>query len=398
VRRRKDFTVKITSVEAIPLASPLDEPLRWGAMVVGVKGGIIVRVTTDEGLVGLGEAGFSAEYFPTVGPIVAQLAPLLIGEDPRDIGALWQKMLDATHMWGRRGIETYAVSGIDIALWDLMGKIAGQPVYRLLGASKSRVRAYFAPSLKSIEQTVEECQQAAAAGYTAIKLRVTADVRAAVDLVAKARAAVGDGVELMVDANMAYDRRTALRVAREFEQLDVSWLEEPILARSLSQYVEEHQWLADRVSLRLSGGESLLTRFEYLDLLHRRTFDVLQPDCTSVGGISEAKRVADLASAWNILCVPHIACSSGTGVALAAGLHLILACQNAPLIEVDAYGGPGWDGMLVDPLTVEAGYLAASEAPGLGVELAPDALERFAVDPSHFVSSRPAAGRWATTG
>lgn len=372
--------MKIVDVRATPLGTQLHEKLRWGAMAVGTKGGIIVAVTTDEGYVGYGEAGFSSEYFSTVGPLINdQLGPMLVGQDPMQIEALWQQMLDATHMWGRRGIETYALSGIDIALWDLLGKVSGQPVYRLLGAAKSRVRAYFAPSLKPTEQVVAEAERAVADGYTAMKLRATSDLRASVDMVARVREAVGPEVELMVDANMSYDRRGALHLARELEDLGVAWLEEPILSRSLSQYVDDHTWLADRVSLNLAGGESLLTRFEYIELLHRRTFDILQPDCTSVGGISEAKRVADMASAWNLQCVPHIACSSGTGVALAAGLHLILACSNAPLIEVDAYGGPGWEGLLVDPLVVKDGYVEASEAPGLGVELAEDAYERFAV-------------------
>lgn len=372
--------MKITEVVAMPLASPLEEKLRWGAMVVGVKGGIVVRVTTDEGHVGYGEAGFSAEYFSTVGPIInQQLGPMLVGQDPRDIANLWQQMLDATHMWGRRGVETYAVSGIDIALWDLLGKIADQPVYRLLGASKSRVRAYFAPSLKPTAEIVVEAERAVADGFTAMKLRATPDRHQTRDMVAQVRRVVGDEVEIMVDANMNYDRRGALALARDMEQLGVAWLEEPILSRSLSQYVEDHSWLADRVSIPLAGGESLLTRFEYIDLMDRRTFDVLQPDCTSVGGISEAKRVADMASAWNIRCVPHIACSSGTGVALAAGLHLILACENAPLIEFDAYGGPGWEGLLVQPLTVKDGYVEAFETPGLGVELSEDAYERFAI-------------------
>ncbi|GAB2961692.1 mandelate racemase/muconate lactonizing enzyme family protein [Amycolatopsis acidiphila] len=375
--------MRITGVSATPLGSPLDGELRWGAMAVRVKGGVVVRVTTDEGLEGIGEAGFSAEYFPTVGPIInSQLAPMLIGKDPRDIGALWQQMLDATHMWGRRGIETYAISGVDIALWDLLGKIADQPVYRLLGASKSSVRAYFAPSLKPTAEIVEECRTAVADGFSAIKLRATKDLAQAVELVGSVRDAVGPDVDLMVDANMSYDRRGALQLARELEALGVAWLEEPILSRSLTQYVDDHSWLADRVSLRLAGGESLLTRFEYIDLLTRRTFDVVQPDCTSVGGISEAKRVADLASTWNLTCVPHIACSSGTGVALAAGLHLILACENAPLIEVDAYGGPGWDGLLKNPLEVRDGYVTALDAPGIGVELSPDAYERFAVSPA----------------
>ena len=373
--------MKITGVEATPLATPLEERLRWGAMTVGVKGGIVVRVTTDEGLVGIGEAGFSAEFFPTVGPIInQQLAPLLVGEDPRDVNALWQRMFDATHMWGRRGIETYAISGVDIALWDLLGKLTNQPVYRLLGASKSRVRAYLAPSLKGVDETVEECRQAVEDRSTAVKLRLGPDPAWGVRLVSAVREAVGDRLELMVDANMAFDRRAALVVARELEQLGVSWFEEPILSRSLTQYVEDHSWLGDRLTMRLAGGESLFTRFEYLELLERRTFDVVQPDCTSVGGISEAKRVADMASAYNLTCVPHIASSSGTGIALAAGLHLILACQNAPLIEFDPYGGPGWDGLLMEPLQVRDGWVNALDAPGLGVELAPDAFERFSLD------------------
>ena len=371
--------MKITEVRATPLASALDEQLRWGAMTVTTKGGIIVQVSTDEGVIGIGEAGFSAEYFSTVGPIINdQLGPMLIGQDPRDIASLWQQMLDATHMWGRRGIETYALSGIDIALWDLLGKVTEQPVYRLLGAAKSEVRAYFAPSLKPTAEIVTECRDAVANGFTAMKLRASADVAGTVDMVARVRDVVGPA-QLMVDGNMLFDRRDALDLARQLERLDVYWLEEPILARSLTQYVDDHSWLSERVSLRLAGGESLLTRFEYIELLERKTFDVLQPDCTSVGGISEAKRVADMASTWNIECVPHIACSSGTGVALAAGLHMILACENTPLIEVDAYGGPGWDGMLTEPLTVKDGYVHALDVPGLGVTLAAEAFEKFAV-------------------
>ncbi len=375
--------MKITSVRALPVATPLDEPLRWGAMSVGVKGGVLVVVTTDEGIVGYGEAGFSAEYFPTVGPIVNdQLGPILVGRDPLDAGALWQEMFEATHMWGRRGIETYAVSGIDIALWDILGKVANQPVYRLLGANKTAARAYFAPSLKETPLVVAEAADAKAQGFTAIKLRVGKDEAEARALVSGVREVVGPDFDIMVDANMAYDRRTALRVARMLEEYGVEWLEEPILSRSLSQYVVDHSWLGERVSLKLAGGESLLTRFEYIELLERKVFDVLQPDCVSVGGISEAKRVADMASAWNIECVPHIACSSGTGVGLAAGLHLILACANAPLIEFDAYKGLGWEGFLTQPLEVVDGHVHALDLPGLGIELTNDALERFALDPA----------------
>ena len=377
--------MKITEVKAFPVGVALDEALQWGAMKVEVKGGILVRVRTDEGIEGIGEAGFSAEYFPTVGPIInQQLGPMLIGRDPLDIASIWPDMLEATHMWGRRGIETYAISGIDIALWDLLGKVSNQPVYRLLGAAKSTVKAYYAPSLKPTEEIVDESVGAIEQGFRAVKLRNGPDLRAGVDMVSRVREAVGPDVDIMVDANMAFDRRQALALARELEQLDVLWLEEPILSRSLTQYVDDNSWLADRVSLKLAGGESLLTRFEYIDLLRLRVFDVLQPDCTSVGGISECKRVADMASSWNLWCVPHIACSSGTGVALAAGLHLILSCQNAPMIEFDAYGGPGWDGLLTEPLLATGGYVTASEAPGLGIEFQDGALEKYTLTGPRF--------------
>jgi D-galactarolactone cycloisomerase len=373
-----EVVVKITRVEALPLGSRLNQPLRWGAMQVHSKGGIVVRVFTDEGIVGLGEAGFSAEYFPTVGPIIErQLAPLLIGQDPLQIAQLWERMYQNTHLWGRRGVETYALSGIDIALWDILGKVSNQPLYRLLGAHKTQVRAYYAPSLKPPAAIVPEIVGAVEDGFSAVKLRVGLGPEVDLAIVREVRQAVGDAVELMVDANMAYDRRTAAHMAERFAELGVAWLEEPIAARSLSQYIADHAWLAERVELNLAGGECLLTRYEYIELLSQKVFDVLQPDCTSVGGLTEAKRVAEMAAAWNLRCIPHIGCSSGTGIGLAAGLHLILACANADLVEYDAYGGPGWEGLLVEPLKHERGVLRAPERPGLGVELAPAALERY---------------------
>ena len=376
--------MKIVSVVAYSVGIPLKENLRWGAMSVSTKGGIIVEVKTDDGLVGIGEAGFSSEYFPTVGPLVNDLlGPMIIGRDPQDISALWHDMMRATHMWGRRGIETYALSGIDIALWDLFGKITEQPVHRLLGTAQRSVRAYYAPSLKKKELAVAESKEAVAKGYTAIKLRVDGNLTDAVNLVAGVRDVVGPSIDLMVDANMAYDRRGALALAKEFLDLGVYWLEEPIMSRSLSQYINDHTWLADRVDLPLAGGESLLTRYEYIDLMSKLPFDFVQPDAASVGGISELKRIGDMASSWNLKLVPHIGCSSGTGIGLAAGLNVILSCENAPLIEVDAYGGLGWEGFLENPLMVKSGYIESNGEPGIGATFAASARDRFELEPAN---------------
>ena len=141
--------MRITAVEVFGVECGLPAPLRWGTMEVATKGGVLVRVRTDEGLEGLGEAGFSIAYLSRVAPVIRDLlAPLLIGEDPRLIGRLWHRMYDATHGWRRRGTETYAVSGVDIALWDLLGKACGRPVCELLGAGHRELTAYAAPSLK----------------------------------------------------------------------------------------------------------------------------------------------------------------------------------------------------------------------------------------------------------
>ena len=372
--------MKITKVEAIPMGYGLDEPLRWGTMIVHVKGGIIIQVHTDDGIIGLGEAGLSAAYFPTVGPVVNELlAPKLVGKDPLQIAELWEQMYTLTHMWGRRGVETYALSGIDIALWDILGKVTNQPIYRLLGAHKNKIRAYFAPSLKEVRTIVQECEEGVQKGFTAFKLRVGFDLEKDQEIVREVRRAVGDKVDLMVDANMAYDRRTALEMAKFLEDQGVFWFEEPIQSRSLSQYIEDHSWLSDRVRINLAGGESLLTRYEFIDVFKGKVFDVVQPDATTVGGISEIKRVADMCSAWNLIFAPHIACSSGTGISLACGLHASLSSSSAFLLEYDAYTGPAWQGMLVEPTYVENGYLCAPEGPGLGINLAPDALKRFAL-------------------
>jgi L-alanine-DL-glutamate epimerase-like enolase superfamily enzyme len=372
--------MKIESVVAYPVGLPLEENLQWGAMSVSTKGGIVVEVKTDEGLMGIGEAGFSSEYFSTVGPLINdQLGPLIIGRDPQDLSALWHDMMRSTHMWGRRGIETYALSGIDIALWDLFGKITSQPVHRLLGTAQNTVRAYFAPSFKHPDLAIKEAIQAAEMGYTAIKLRVDGNLKSAVSLVSQVRTAVGDSMDIMVDANMGYDRRGALALAKEFQDLGVFWLEEPIMSRSLSQYINDHSWLADRVDLPLAGGESLLTRYEYIDLMAKLPFDYIQPDAASVGGISELKRIGDMASSWNLKLVPHIGCSSGTGIGLAAALNVILSCDNAPLIEVDAYGGLGWEGFLTNPLNVKNGQLISNNQPGIGVTLATTGREQFSL-------------------
>lgn len=373
--------MKITDVKAYPVGERLQKPLRWGAIAIDIKGGVVVEVSTDEGITGYGEAGFSVEFFPLVGTVVQrELAPLLIGEDPRDISRLWEKMFLATHLWGRRGVQTYAISGVDIALWDILGKISGQPIHRLLGSAKQAVRAYFAPSLKDYDTTVQEAIEGADRGFTAIKLRLESGPREAIALVGRVKESVGDRMEISVDANMAFDRHEALLVAHAFEEMGVIWFEEPVRTRSYSEYVDAHVWLHERVNVPISGGEQLLTRYEFVEPMRRRAFDIVQPDCTAVGGITEGRRIADMASAHGLQCINHIACSSGIGLAFAANLHMILSATNAPMIEYDAYGGPAWDGLYESMIEIRNGLVTALDSPGLGLTFAEGALDHYRLD------------------
>ena len=375
--------MRITAVEVFGVECALPAPLRWGTMEIATKGGVLVRVRTDEGLEGLGEAGFSIAYLSRVAPVIRDvLAPLLIGEDPRLIGRLWHRMFDATHGWGRRGIETYAVSGVDIALWDLLGKASGRPVCELLGAAHRELTAYAAPSLKPPEEAATDCARAVERGFRAVKLRVGLDEDTDDRIVAAAREAAGPDVDLIVDANMSRDYRGAVDIARRYrDRYGVSWLEEPIRGRSLHEYVREHARLRAATSMPISGGESLFTRYEFVPVFETRAFDIVQPDAAGVGGITEAAAIAAMAEAHGVRCTPHVACSSGTGVALAANMHVLATVADPPYAEYDLYDdSPLQRELLREPLRAVDGVIRLRDSPGLGVELDPDAVARYRVD------------------
>lgn len=375
--------MKIDLVEVFGVECALPAPLRWGTMEVSTKGGVLVRVRTNTGLEGIGEAGFSVTYLRRVTPVIRDvLTPLLVGKDPRLIGQLWQHMYDATHGWGRRGIETYAVSGVDIALWDLLGKACSRPVYELLGATQRELAAYAAPSLKLPAEAASDCLRAVERGFRAIKLRVGFDDATDDRIVSAAREAVGPDVDLIVDANMSRDYRGAVDIARRYrDHYGVAWLEEPIRTRSLYEYVDEHARLRAASPLPISGGESLFTRYEFVPVIQKGAFDIVQPDAVSVGGITEAAAIASMAAAHGVRYTPHVACSSGTGVGLAANMHVLASVANPPYAEYDLYDDSDLQReLLQEPLRAREGIIRLSDRPGLGVELDSAAVAHYRVD------------------
>ncbi|MEM3384235.1 MAG: mandelate racemase/muconate lactonizing enzyme family protein [Nitrososphaeria archaeon] len=371
--------MKIVNIEVIPVLCKLDEPLKWGDMVVNVKGSTLIRVLTDNGIVGVGEAGFSAIYAPWINIHIERLKPLVIGQDPFYVEKIWEEIFSATHMWGRRGMETYAISGIEIALWDIIGKACNRPVYKLLGGFKDKVRCYAAPSLKEPKIIKKECEKFVEEGFTAIKLRTGLGFDEDLAIVKSVRAVVGKDVELMVDANMAYDHNKAIEMSKRLLRYDVSFFEEPVRARSPEEYVREMLRLKKKIEIPLAGGECLFTRYEFGELISKQAVDIVQPDATSVGGLLECKKIGVMASVWGLKCIPHIACSSIPAFGLAANLHVICSLPNSPLIEYDPYDNPLRREIVKGQLYAERGFLKAPVTQGLGLELKEQVLKKYAV-------------------
>ena len=372
--------MKVTGIEVIPVAMEMPEPLRWGLFAITRRGACLLRIRTDEGITGIGECGFSVEATPMIEPVIRLLlAPLVIGCDPFEVEAIWERMYTHTHKWGRRGLETYAMSGIDIALWDIIGKASGQPLYRLFGGFQRTVPAYSAPALKEPEVVERETAAALAQGFTAIKLRFGLGPERDREILRAARKVAGPEVALMVDPNMAYDFRGALELCRFLADHGVRWLEEPVRTRGLPEYLREHARLRAESPVPISGAECLLTRYEVAEAVAVGAFDVYQPDATGVGGISEMRKIAGMLAARDLALVPHIACASICGVGLAANLHIICASPNAPYVEYDAYDSPIRREIFQEPILARNGTVTVPERPGLGLELDEKAVARYRV-------------------
>jgi L-rhamnonate dehydratase len=372
----------ITEVEAIILRQPaLDQ-----AIADGSQDDLVVRVHTDAGIIGIGEVDSAPEVVKAVieAPashfIASGLRSILVGQDPLDVEGLWQKMYRATIYYGRRGVALHAISGIDIALWDIKGKALGQPVSQLIGTPRrSSVRAYASTLMPDTE--AETARKVSGLierhGFTAVKLGwgpLGQDAAHDVRLARAARKAAGDQVDILIDAGLGYgaDAETAIRVARELEQLGIFWLEEPFMPDELEAYAQ----LADTVDIRVAAGEEDTTLSGFRELVERGHVDVVQPDVTRCGGITEIVRIARYAHELGKGCVPH---AWKSGIIKAASLHVNAVLADAWFQEYCVAETPLNTSLTRQTFPLKDGYADVPTAPGLGVELDPDVLERFAV-------------------
>jgi L-rhamnonate dehydratase len=375
------ITVRITNVEAIVLRQPvLDDGIADGS-----QDDLVIRVHTDEGLVGLGEVDSAPEAVkalvdaPGSHAIANSLHGLLVGEDPLDVERLWDKMYRGLIYVGRRGIALHAISGIDIALWDLKGKVEGKPISELLGGAKrDRVRAYASMLMpETAEETAERVGALCSDSFTAVKLGwgpLGRDPAHDVRLATAAKEAAGD-CDILIDAGHGYggDAKVAIGVARELEQLGVFWLEEPFLPDEYEAYAE----LADTVDIRIAAGEQDTTVWGFRELIDRAHVDLVQPDVARCGGITELLRIGALARERGVETVPH---AWKSGIIKAASLHVNAVLPDGFLQEYCVADTPINQTLTKERLPVEAdGCIAVPTGPGLGVELDEDVLERYRV-------------------
>lgn len=386
--------MRIADVRTHVLTAPLERPMADALHYIDRRTAILVVVETDDGLTGVGEAaGFGGPPVSTTTVIHEEMAPHIIGEDACDIGRLWRRMYQRSMQHGRHGIVMCAMSGIDIALWDLLGKATGQPTYKLLGGERNRLRAYastgFYQAGQSPEDVGNELLAAIGEQFGAVKMKVgrnpvehnplgltaepdfcSVSLSDDVDRVAAAREAVGPDVSLMLDANTAWVAHTALGMMRRLETFDPYWIEEPVAPHDLAGSAR----LAASTPVPVAGYETVQGAYAFRQLLEARAVGIAQPDATWSGGLSELQHIASLAYAHNVPVAPHAFSSI---VSLMANLHFAAAAPTATLMEIDRTPNPLRERLAGSPPAIEDGHVAPFDTPGLGIELDWDVVREF---------------------
>ena len=360
--------MKIVEVKTHALVYPVKQPfanaMRWTREMRSV-----VEVITDNGLTGWGEGA----SLPTGRAIETQV----IGRSPFRHEVIWEGL-------HRMGTDTAAISAIDIALWDLMGKALKQPIHDLLGgAFRDQVQAYATGLFRKecadhTAALVAEARGYADQGFKAMKMKVGFGPDYDIKNVAAVRRAIGDEILLAVDANCGYDRGSALAVGQRLAENDLLWFEEPISADDVDGYVE----LRRSLKLRISGAEQLRGRWAFRRMLQEQALDIAQPDICVCGGFTEFRKIAAMASANHVRIIPHM---FGTAIRLAATLHLLAASPDAPralepfpaLLEYDMSENALRTELAMQPIVHKDGIVAVPQGPGLGIEINREVLAKY---------------------
>jgi L-rhamnonate dehydratase len=349
----------------------------------GTQDAFLVRVHTDEGVVGIGEADTSPYVARTIVEMPAShsiargVRELLVGEDPLQVDRLWQLLFNGTDHYGRGGAALHVISAIDMALWDICGKVAGRPICDLLGGRRVDHDPVYASEVmpETADQVRAIAERAVAAGYTALKLGwgpLGRDLAGDVELIRTARETVGPDRALMIDGGRAYTVKRALELLRHVEPERLYWFEEALAPDDLDGY----RRLSDAAGVRIAAGEADSGLRPFRELALHGHLDVLQPDVARCGGFTVARRIGELARECSVEIVPH--CFS-TGVLVAASLHFVATLDRPTWSEFSVADSPLVNGILATPFALRDGALEVPTGPGLGIELDEEMIERMRV-------------------
>lgn len=378
--------MKIVDVKTHVLSTPLEEPFSFSMGWVKKRGTMIVELVTDDGITGWGESLCHGLQPPEIAETVVQTAlkPLLLGKDPFDVDVLWETMYNLTRPFGQKGAVLNAISAVDIAIWDCLGRALGKPVHKLLGgAYRTEVQPY-ATGFYRVEgkkypaDAIEEAKRHMRNGFTAMKLKTGFGVEADIDYILGVREGIGRGPKLMIDANHAYNVGSARRILKAIEPADIHWFEEPISPEDIDGYRE----LKNLTNIYIAAGENEFSKIGFREWVSRRAVDILQPDLCSAGGFTECRKISALAQAWHTTLIPHVWAS---GIGLAASLQFIATVPPSPLalnpiepmLEYDQSSHPFRQDLIFGAITMQEGKVQIPTAPGIGVEVNRDVIERY---------------------
>ena len=390
--------MRITEVSTIKLRYPVPTPMADAIHYMPERTLLLVQIATDDGLLGLGEcAAYGGSLDSMERVVLDDLRPSLIGEDPFQVERLWQRMARRSHQRGTTGMLMQAISGVDIALWDLIGQATRTPLYRLLGGYRDTLDAYasagFYAGNKGPAHLAEEIGGYAERGFRTVKMKVgrnpevmlnplpdmwapdyaTVSLDEDVERVRAARAAIGPKVRLAIDANNAWTPSVAIQFMRRVADQNIFWLEEPVATDDIAGSAE----VARALDVPVAGYETATGLASFRELISRRAIDIVQPDVIWTGGITLCRKVAALAEAHGLPIVPHVFSSA---VASIANMHFIAALPNAGLLEFDQNPNPLRSDLFAEPITMQPdGTVRLPDRPGLGVTLNQSTVDHYRV-------------------
>ena len=373
--------MKIVDVRTHLLDFKLDTPFESASMRFDRRQHLLVEIVCDNGLVGWGECLGPAQMNAAV---VQGYRARLLGQDPLQSEVLWLDLYHTFRDQGQRGLSLTALSGIDIALWDIKGKHFNAPISTLMGGRfREQVEAYATGSFRRegvdrISDVVSETKRYLAEGFTATKMKIGFNLEEDLELIRQVRAAVGPQMQLMIDANHGYQVDEAIQLGRAAAAYDIAWFEEPVLPEWIGAYRE----VKDKQPIPVAGGETWHSRWGMLEPITTRAVSIIQPDVCGVGGFSEFRRVVDMAQTHGIRVVPHV---WGTAVQIAASLQAHASIAPAPvrqspldaMFEFDRTENPFRQAVVMKPLEHENGVIQIPTGPGLGIEINREALDEF---------------------